>query len=150
MAWLQLAHFMEDARPFRRTSPMAFQVHFQAWLQCTMTSSPPIRTIQFQRICGISTFHSVLECRAPCRRSFVTATLCRVHTIHRMGDKEFHSQQSPSRISIAAQHLLRTSGNCRSIARSLLMSPHVVVYGQKAFRRISRTSRRKSTNGSMA
>ena len=30
------------------------------------------------------------------------------------------------------------------------MSPRVVVYGQKAFRRISRTSRRKSTNGSMA
>ena len=35
---------------------------------------------------------------SPCRRSFVIATLCRVHTIHRMADKEFPSQQSPSRI----------------------------------------------------
>ena len=78
------------------------------------------------------------------------ATLCRVHTIQHMVDKVFSSQQSPSRISIAAQHPLRISGSCRSIARSLLMSPRVVVYGQKAFRRISRTSRRKSTNGSMA
>ena len=77
---------------FRRTSPMAFQVHFQAWLQCSMTSSFPTRTFQFQRIYGISTFHSVLTCQAPCRRSFVTATLCRVHTILRMADRELPSQ----------------------------------------------------------
>ena len=68
---------------------MALQVHFQAWFRCSVMSSLPIRTIQFQRIYGISTFHSVLRARAPCRRSFVIATLCRVHTIQHMVDKEF-------------------------------------------------------------
>ena len=95
---------------------MALQVHFQAWFRCSVMSSLPIRTIQFQRIYGISTFHSVLRARAPCRRSFVIATLCRVHTIQHMEDKEFHSQQSPSRISIAAQHPLRISKYSEKLA----------------------------------
>ena len=149
--WPQLAHYMVDARPFRRTRSIASLLHLQAGFQCSVKWSLPIRIIQSQRIYGISTFHSVLSLQALYRRSFVIAIRCRVHTIiHRMAGKEYHNQQSPSRIWIEAQHLLRTSGSCRSIARSLLMSLHAAVYGPKAFRRKSRMSRRRFTNGSMA
>ena len=50
-------------------------------------------------------------------------------------------------ISITALHLSRISKSCRSIARSLRMSLHVVVYGQTESRHTLQMSRRKSTHG---
>ena len=98
-------------------------------------------------IYGISILRSVQELQAHCRRSFVIATRWRVLTILRTASRVFQLQQKIFWISTMAHLPLRTRGNCRSIARSSLMSQHAVVYGHEAFRRTSKMNRRRFTNG---
>ena len=63
--WLQLVPSMVDARPFKRTRSITSPVHLEVWFRCSVKWSLPTRTVQFQRIYGISTFLIVLMLPSP-------------------------------------------------------------------------------------
>ena len=72
-----------DACLFWRTRSMAFQEYLQLWFQRSVMVTPnPDYPIPANLWDLNIPFCASL--RAPCRRSFVIATRCRVHTIHRM------------------------------------------------------------------
>ena len=97
----------------------------------------------------ILTFHGVLVNPAILLPFYVIATLWTVQTIHRVPREAQVNLQMTLAISIAT-YPLRTSGTCRSIARSSISKQHAVVYGQKAFRPRSWMSERRSSSGSPA
>ena len=94
----------------------------------------------------ISILHTVLMRPVLLQPFYVIAIPWRVRTIQRIARK-VHRHLLMTCMTSSAARPLRISGNCRSIARSLLMSQHAVVYGQKAFKLRSWMSRRKSKHG---
>ena len=85
---------------------------------------------------------------SPLASFYVIAIPWRVHTIQCTANVLQVSLQMTLAISIAI-HPLRTSENCRSIARSSTSKQHAVVYGQKAFTLRSWMSKRRSNLGSL-